>query len=163
MKLYLDDSVLLSKWVDIEDSPRGTSLHIGKGSRVDSFVKFKPVGGVGDIEIGENVYINSGCVFYSGNGVKVGNNVLIGPNCTFAPVNHEFVSRDRLISEQRFKPSKGGIVIEDDVWLGAGVIILDGTHIKRGAVVGAGSIVKGLLDEYSINVGNPSRTIGFRT
>src|SRR5690349_2203031 len=101
---------------------------------IDSFVKIKPSGGAGDVIIGENVYINSGCVIYSGNGVTIGNNVLIAAACVFAPVNHAFSDRARLIRDQRFQPSRGGIVVEDDVWIGSGTVVLDGAVIRRGAV-----------------------------
>ena len=67
-------------------------------------------------------------------------------------------NRDKVLQwlhKQGFAKSKGGIIIEDDVWLGAGVTILDGSHIKRGTIVGANALVSGILDEYSIYGGNP--------
>lgn len=136
---------------------------IDESSTIDSFVKIKAVGGNGDIIIGKNTYINSGTVIFSGNGVRIGNNVLISPNCTLAPVNHEYMSKDKLIVEQRFKPSKGGIIIYDDVWIGANSTILDGSIIKNGVVIGAQSLVKGILEEYTVYAGNPIRMINKRT
>ena len=59
-------------------------IEIGADSTIDSFVKFKPAGGKGDIKIGERVYINSCCVLYSGNGISIGDDVLISANCTIA-------------------------------------------------------------------------------
>ena len=106
--------------------------------------------------IGEGSYLNSGCVLYSGNGIKIGSNVLVAANCTLAPVNHAFRDRDRLIREQGFAPSRGGIVIEDDVWIGANSVLLDGAMIRRGCVVGAGSLVRGELPAYSICRGVPA-------
>jgi acetyltransferase-like isoleucine patch superfamily enzyme len=94
--------------------------------------------------------------------VLIGNDVLIAANCTLAAVNHEFRRRDLKIVEQRFQPSSGGIVIEDDVWIGAGAVLLDGAVLRRGCVVGACALVKGELEAYSINVGNPLRRIGYR-
>jgi len=49
------------------------------------------------------------------------------------------------------------IVIEDDVWLATGVIVLPGTTIKRGSVVSAGSVVSGTIEEYSLVAGNPAK------
>lgn len=152
----------ISDLADIEDSVRGTVIAIGEESVVDSFVKIKPVGGTGDVVIGPRSYINSGCVLYSGNGIRIGEGVLIAANCTLAPVNHEFHSRQRTILEQRFQPSRGGIVVEDDVWIGANTVILDGATLRRGCVVGACSLVQGEVAAYSINVGNPLVTIGYR-
>lgn len=87
----------VSTLADIEISVRGTSVVIGKESVIDSFVKIKPVGGSGNVFIGNNVYINSGCVLYSGNGIRIGNNVSVAANCTFAPVNHAFLQKNILI------------------------------------------------------------------
>jgi len=60
-----------------------------------------------------------------------------------------------------FQPSlsKGGIFIADDVWFGAGVIVLDGVRIGQGSVVGAGSVVTEDLPEFSVAVGSPARKI----
>lgn len=129
---------------------------------IDSFVKIKPVGGSGDLIIGEYVYVNSGTVLYTGNGISIGNDVAIAANCTFAPVSHEYKSRDELIRKQGFRPSKGGIVIEDDVWIGANCVLLDGAYLRRGCVIAAGSIVRGEVQAYSINAGNPLKIIGWR-
>jgi acetyltransferase-like isoleucine patch superfamily enzyme len=52
-----------------------------------------------------------------------------------------------------------GIVIEDDVWLAAGAIVLDGAHVGRGSVVGAGAVVTGDLPPYSVAVGSPAKVI----
>ena len=152
----------ISKLADIEDSVRGTRIIIGDGVRIDSFVKIKPAGGTGDVIIGENSYINSGVVIYTGNGVRIGRNVLIAANCTLAPVNHEFSSRHRTIIEQRFQQSRGGITIEDDVWLGANSVVLDGALLREGCIIGAQSIVRGEVQPYSINVGQPLRCVGYR-
>jgi len=142
---------------------RGSKIIIEEGVVIDSFVKIKPVGGNENVVIGRNTYINSGTVIYSGNGVTIGQNCLIAANCTFAPVNHEFEKRNKLIHAQGFQPSKGGIIIEDDVWIGSGAVILDGAILRTGCVVGALSLIRGELPPYSINVGTPSQIIGYRS
>ncbi len=155
-------SCTVSKLASIEVSNRGTDTVIGSLSTIDDFVKIKHVGGVGNIVIGKESYINSGTVLYSGNGILIGNNVLIGPNCSITPVNHEFKDRNMPIYRQGFKKSKGGIIIEDDVWIGANVVILDGSIIRKGAIIGANSLVNNEIDEYSINYGTPCKTVGHR-
>lgn len=162
MANIFDESAKVSVKASIEVSSRGTNTVIGKNSVVDDFVKIKHVGGTGDVIIGNNVYLNSFTVIYSGNGVKIGSNTAIGPNCSIVPINHKFDDKNRLISEQRFAESKGGIVIEEDVWIGAGVIILDGAFIRKGAVIGAGSLVNKEVEAYSINIGSPCRKVGSR-
>jgi acetyltransferase-like isoleucine patch superfamily enzyme len=152
----------VSALADIEDSIRGTRIVIGAHSVIDSFVKIKPAGGSGDLMVGERVVINSGCVLYTGNGVRIGNDVAIAANCCFAPTNHGFRERSRKIREQGFLPSKGGIVVEDDVWIGAGCIFLDGAVVRHGCVIGAASVVRGELDAWGIYGGNPLKRIGER-
>jgi virginiamycin A acetyltransferase len=160
--LIISDGARISPLADVEDSTRGTRIVVEDGAVIDAFVKIKPVGGTGDVRIGRHTYINSGTVIYSGNGVDIGEHVAIAANCTLAPVNHEYRSREKPIFEQRFMPSRGGILIEDDVWIGANVVILDGSILRRGCVIGATSLVRGEVAPYSINVGNPLRTTGYR-
>ena len=160
--IEIDSTARISALADIEASARGTNIVIGARAVVDSFVKIKPAGGVGDLYIGEECHINAGTVIYTGNGVKIGKGVLIAANCTLAPTNHEFARADIPIVEQKFKASRGGILIEDDVWIGANSVILDGAVIRKGAVVGAGSLVRAELSAYVVYAGNPLREIGRR-
>ncbi len=160
--LIISDTAHISRLADIEDSQRGSRIVIEDGAMIDSFVKIKPAGGMGDVRIGRNSYINSGVVIYSGNGVNIGEDVLVAANCTFAPVSHEFASRAKKIVEQGFKPGKRGIVVEDDVWIGANCVILDGAILRKGCVIGAHSLVMGEVESYSINVGNPLKIMGYR-
>jgi len=160
--LLISKTAQISTFADIEDSVRGTRIVIGDGVRIDSFVKIKPAGGVGDVVVGANSYINSGVVIYTGNGVKIGQHVLIAANCTLAPVNHEFRSKHLTIVEQRFRESRGGIVIEDDVWIGANCVILDGAILRHGCVIGAQSLVNGEIEPNSINMGQPLKCVGYR-
>lgn len=157
--LVIADTARISPLADIEDSTKGTKIIIGDGVMIDSFVKIKPAGGMGDVNIGAHSYINSGTVIYSGHGVTIGQHVLIAANCTLAPVNHEYRSKEKKIVDQRFMASRGGIIIEDDVWLGVGVVVLDGAHIRRGAVIGANSLVMSETEEYGVYAGTPLRLL----
>lgn len=161
--LQIDPSARISPLADIEDSVRGSRIAVGAHSVIDSFVKVKPAGGSGDLIIGEHVVINSGCVLYTGQGIRIGNHVAMAANCTLAPVNHAYQEKSRLIREQGFLPGKGGIVIEDDVWIGANCVLLDGAVLRRGCVVGAGSIVRGELAAYTVYAGQPLRVVGERS
>ena len=162
MPIQIAESARISKLADIEDSVRGSRIVVGAHSVIDSFVKIKPAGGNGDLLIGDHVVINSGCVFYTGQGIRIGNHVAIAANCTFAPVNHAYKNKHCLIREQGFLLGKGGIVIEDDVWIGANCVLLDGAILRRGCVLGAGSVVRGELAPYGIYAGHPLRLLGER-
>ena len=146
--LCIAPTARISGLADIEDSVRGSRIVIEDDVTIDAFVKIKPAGGSGDLLIGRGSVINSGCVLYTGNGIRIGRNVLIAANCTLAPTNHTFADCERPIRDQGFQPSRGGIVIGDDVWVGANSALVDGATIGMGAVIGAASLVRGTLPEY---------------
>jgi acetyltransferase-like isoleucine patch superfamily enzyme len=160
--LKIDPTARISPLADIEPSARGTLIEIGARTLVDAFVKIKPAGGSGACVIGADCAVNSGTVIYTGNGVRIGEAVLIAANCTLAPTNHAFGDRDRRIRDQGFLASKGGIVIEDDVWLGANVVVLDGASIGQGCVIAASSVVRGRLEPYGVYAGAPAVRVGER-
>lgn len=152
----------ISPLVDIESSIRGNKVCISERVTIDSFVKIKFAGGDGDVLIASDVYLNSGVVIYSGNGVSIGSGTLIAANTTIAATNHEYLSRDQTIISQRFMKSKGGVVIEEDCWIGANCVLLDGAFLRRGCVVAAGTILRGEWPAYSVIAGNPAKVIGGR-
>lgn len=160
--LLVAPTARVSPLADIEDSVRGSRIEIGEHVVIDSFVKIKPAGGSGDLVIGPRTVINSGCVLYTGHGLRIGACCAIAANCTFAPTNHAFARRDTLIMEQGFQESRGGITVEDDCWIGAGTVLLDGAHVGRGAVIGAASVVRGRIEPYTVNAGHPLRLVGRR-
>jgi virginiamycin A acetyltransferase len=147
---------------DIEISVRGGKVVVSDYAVIDSFVKIKFAGGVGNVFIGDSSYLNSGVVIYSGNGVSIGNGTLVAANVTLAATNHEYHCRHKTIIDQRFIPSKGGIVIEEDCWIGANSVLLDGTILRKGCVVAAGSVIRGEWPEFAVIAGNPPKVIKYR-
>lgn len=91
---------------------------------------------------------------------KTGKNVLIGGFTSINAVNHIFKSKDKPIKEQDV--SGKGIIIEDDVWLGTGVRVLDGVKISEEAFIGAGAVVTKNIDSYAVAVGLPAKVIRYR-
>lgn len=108
------------------------------------------------------MYINSCCVLYSGNGIVIGNDTLIAAGCILAPTNHEFEAKHRLIRDQGFRPSKGGIIIENDCWIGANSVLLDGAHLECGAVISAGSIIRGRVPSHAVCASSEKNIIKYR-
>lgn len=155
-------SAKISPHAIIEDSIKGSKIIIGENCFIDAFVLIRPVAGEGDVVIGQRCYINCSTVLYSGNGITIGNDVLIAPNCTLTGSNHEFRQKNRTVYDQRFAPSKGGIVIEDDVWIGSNCSILDGAIIRKGAVIGANSLVNKEIPRNAVCYGNPAKIITYR-
>jgi virginiamycin A acetyltransferase len=158
----LGKNVYIADTAKIHPSTRGSRIVIGANSEIYDYVVIRCVGGAGDVLIGENCYLNPGCVLYSGNGISIGNYVLLAPGVVVAPANHAFESREIPIRCQGFMSSKGGVVIADDVWVGSNSVLLDGTQIECGAVIAAGAVVKGRVPAYEIWGGVPARKIGER-
>jgi acetyltransferase-like isoleucine patch superfamily enzyme len=87
--------------------------------------------------------------------------VSIAPYCAFYPYDHGIIP-DLPIRQQPLR-SRGGIVIEDEAWLGVGVIVLDGVRIGHGAVVGAGSVVTHDVPDGAVVHGFPARVLMMRS
>ena len=143
-------------------SVRGTRITIGAGSKLFEFAVIRAVGGSGDVTIGERCMINPHCVLDSGSGIVLGNDVALAPGVQIVPANHAYHRRDIPIAQQGFLPSKGGVRIGDDVWIGANAVLLDGAEIGQGAVIAAGSVVSGAVPAFEIWGGVPARKIGVR-
>ena len=131
--------------------------------RIDSFTNVYPgvtLWGAGRISIGKHVELGINSVIYSSNRVEIKDNVLISAHCYIIDSNHG-IEKDKLIREQT-SISKGPVVIEEDAWLGAGVKVLSGVRIGKGAVIGAQSLVNKDIPDYAIAVGVPAKVIGYR-
>lgn len=106
-----------------------------------------------NISIGDNCFFNYGLTILDSYKVEIGSNVFIAPNVIISPVTHP------LQAENRRNLIGGKIVIEDDVWIGAGAVILPGVRLARGAVVAAGAVVKSDVREYEVVGGIPAKHI----
>ncbi|MBP7652666.1 acyltransferase [Candidatus Dependentiae bacterium] len=105
-----------------------------------------------NIKIGNDSFINYGGLLSAYSDIKIGNRVSIGYNCSIITESHNLESPD---FEIEIKP----IIIEDNVWIGSDVTLLPGTHIFEGAVIAAGSVVKGNVDKYCVFAGIPAKKI----
>jgi acetyltransferase-like isoleucine patch superfamily enzyme len=109
------------------------------------------------ISIGQNCFIGEFNVIRGQGGVTIGDGVYTGPMVKIVAVNHVFDDPHRPIREQGITAQ--GIVIEDDVWLGAGATVVDGVTIGRGSIIGAGAVVTTDIPPYSIAVGIPAKPV----
>ena len=114
----------------------------------------------GFISIGDDCTVNPYCVLYGHGGLKIGNGVRIAAHCVIVPSNHVHDKLDVPIFKQGL--TKLGIVIEDDVWIGSHVTILDGVHIGYGSIIAAGSVVNKDTPPYSIVGGVPAKILKTR-
>lgn len=113
----------------------------------------------GQINLGNRVSLNSNVLIdASQNGqIDLGNDVLIGPNVVLRASNHRYESKSIPIIQQGH--SGGKIVIEDDVWIGANVVILPNVLVGKGAVIGAGAVVNRDIPPYALAGGVPAKII----
>lgn len=118
------------------------------------------------IYIGNNVIININCTFVDCNKIEIGNNVLIASNVQIYTATHSTDVNKRLVADwdsssglPYFRTYALSVKIEDNVWIGGGVIILPGVTIGKNSVIGAGSVVTKSVPENSVAVGNPCRVI----
>ncbi|OCP04401.1 MULTISPECIES: acyltransferase [unclassified Ensifer] len=114
----------------------------------------------GSVTIGDHFSLNPYSILYGSGGLTIGDWVRIAAHVVVIPANHGFDNPDVPIKMQ--PETRLGVVIEDDVWIGAGAIVLDGAHISRGCVIGAGSVVRGRTDPLGIYVGSPARKVAVR-
>lgn len=105
--------------------------------------------------IGNNVYINFNLTVVDDYKVTIGSNVMFGPNVTIAVTSHPVHPELRREGGMFALP----VVIEDDVWIGSGAIIVPGVTIGKGSVIGAGSVVTKNIPANVIAVGNPCRVL----
>ena len=113
-----------------------------------------------ELIIGNNVAISSACIWVH-EFVKIGNNVRIGGDCLIIDSDcHslDYMDRRNNVSDKRNTKNKG-IIIEDDVMIGARCIILKGVVIGARSIIGAGSVVTSAIPSDCVVAGNPARII----
>jgi acetyltransferase-like isoleucine patch superfamily enzyme len=161
-----------------------SDLQLGAHVFIDERVVLFQREGGGPIQTGERVYIYRDTIIETGYGgsltigakasihprcqinaykvpVRIGAGVMMAPNCALYPYDHG-VAPGKAIIEQPLA-SKGGIVIDDEAWLGVGVIVLGGVRIGKGAVVAAGSVVTQDVPDGAIAAGVPARVVKMRS
>lgn len=109
------------------------------------------------IRIGQDSLIGEMNVLRGQGGIDIGDRVFTSPMVQILAVNHVFADPTRPFVEQGITAQ--GIVIEDDVWVGAGAVICDGVRVGRGAVIGAGAVVTRDVPPHSVVAGVPARLV----
>lgn len=151
--VYLDEGVYLHatpKGIDI--GPRSIVMH-GAVLHVYNFRDMPRSG----IKIGSDSLIGEYSVIRGQGGVQIGDRVYTSPFTQIIAVNHVFDDPNQPFVDQGITAE--GIVIEDDVWLGAGAIITDGVRVGKGAVVAAGAVVTKDVPPHTVVGGVPAKPI----
>ena len=151
--VYLDEGVYLHACPQGIEIGEGTFVMHGSVLHVYNF-RDLPHGG---IKIGCNSLVGEYTVIRGQGGVTIGDRVFTSPHTQLLAVNHVYDDPDRSFTEQGITAE--GIIVEDDVWLGAGAIVTDGVHIGKGAVVAAGAVVTKDVPPHTVVGGIPARQI----
>jgi len=131
---------------------------MGKSVSIFSSCKIASPSGV---TLGNYVTVGSNTVLSGAGGLSIGNYVMIGTNCNILTSQHKF--NDTKLPMMMQGVVLGKIVIEDDVWIGANVVVLPDVTIGSGAVVGANSVVNKNVEPRTVVAGVPAKFIKKRT
>lgn len=152
--VVVDDNVVLDAKGGAE-----TGITIGDGVVLSRGVILSCKGGT--ITIDEKANLAIGCLVHAGGPVHIGKYALLAAYCYLVGVGNH--GMERIDIPMMAQPSVSrGLTLEDDVWLGAQVVVLDGVTIGRGSVVGACSMVAKDLPPFSVAVGAPARIVRSR-
>lgn len=130
-------------------------VKIGAGCSIRPGSQIYSLGG--SVTMGTQCSLNPHCVLYGTGGLVIGNFVRIAAHTIMVAAMHKFDRRDVPIWEQGSLAN--GIIIEDDVWIGAGVRVLDNVRIGTGAIIAAGAVVTRNVPPQTIVGGVPARVI----
>lgn len=150
---YIDESVYIHACPGGVDIGANTIIMHGAILHVYNFRGLPHAG----IHIGRDSLIGEYTVIRGQGGVTIGNRVYTSPMTQIIAVNHVFDDPRRPFIEQGITAQ--GIVIDDDVWLGANAVITDGVHIGEGAVVAASAVVTKDVPPHTLVAGIPAQVV----
>ena len=150
-----------SSWVAFRSVVRvcgGGTITIGRNCEIHPFSMLLTYGG--DIRIGDNCSVNPFSIIYGMGGTVIGDGVRIAAHTVIVSANHNLATDE--LPLYLAGVTKKGIQIDDNVWIGAGVRILDGVRIGKNTIIGAGSVVNRSLPANATAVGVPAKAIKLR-
>ncbi len=155
-KIFIGDNVVIDDNVVLDAKGKDNhGLVIGNGVFVgrNTILSCKN----GDIILDDNANLGFNCEIFSANRVRVGKNVLMAAYCYLVGGTHTFSRTDipMLYQEREAR----GIEIGDNAWLGAHVVVFDGTRVGEECVIGAGAVVNSDIPDWQIAVGIPAKPV----
>ena len=100
----------------------------------------------GILTVGEDCSFNRNAIVVARKQITIGNGTLIGPNVCIYDHDHAFGAKGMIREQMKY----GTVIIGNNVWIGAGTIVLRGASIGDNCVIGAGCVVSGIIPENSI-------------
>ena len=155
-KIHIADNVVIddqccldAKGTDNKGISIGTGVFVGR----NTILSCKN----GDIVIDDHANLGFNCEIFSASRVRVGRNILMAAYTYLVGGDHLYDRVDIPVLQQG--RTARGIEVEDNVWLGAHVVVTDGSKIGRDAIIGAGAVVVGDIPEFAIATGIPAKVI----
>lgn len=136
----------------------GGVISIGPRTHLDRGAIVRAMGGT--IRIGADCSVNAYSFLSGAGGLSIADSVMIASHVSIYASNHVFSEATKPMRLQGL--TTVGIALEEDVWIGTGVRILDGVKVGRGCVIAAGAVVTKSTAPYTINGGVPARVIAQR-
>ena len=178
--LYLQKKVFLGKNTVIKNKNNikfGTNVTIDKYTTIDGYasqpLQFGNCSRIGayslitctshlskygkGIKIGSNTAIGQFSEFGAAGGIEIGDNVIMGSYISFHSENHNFKDTTKIIREQGV--TNKGIVLGNNIWVGAKVTFLDGSNVGNNCVIAAGAVVNGIFPDNVVLGGVPAKIL----
>lgn len=132
-----------------------TAIRLGSGVSVKENTLINT--NQGEVVIGDDCWLGPYSLIYGNGGVVIGNHVMIASHCVINTVSHHADRIDIPMSKQGIHSAP--VIIEDDVWIGIGAVILQGIRLGQGCIVGAGAVVTRDVEPGTVVAGIPARAI----
>ena len=158
--IFQGDSSLISKEVIIKKygySNNGLQVKLGKNAKIHSHVIIQ---GSSILSLGDNSFIGEFSVIGVNEKIEIGKNVMIAQSVSIRDTDHKF--EDLNIDMRNQGITTAPVIIEDNVWVGYGVVITKGVKIGSGAIIAANAVVTEDVPSNAIVGGIPAKIIKFR-
>ncbi len=156
-RVFLGERVIIGEgcWFDLVSLE--SKIKVGDEAKIARFCTFKA--GPGNIDIGEGANFGPFCLVSGYGGVEIGKYTQIASHVVILSYTHD-MDKSMPIKFQETPLKK--VTIQEDVWVGAQVVVLPGVTIGTGSIIGAGAVVSKDIPEYSIAAGVPAKVVGKR-
>ncbi|WP_026911701.1 DapH/DapD/GlmU-related protein [Patulibacter minatonensis] len=142
---YADQDAILEAWATLTGRPAPEGFRLVPPLHCDHGV---------DLRVGADVFVNHGCTLNDIGGIEIGARTMIGPNVSLLSSGHPTA-----VAERRDGVVVASIRIGEDVWIGAGAIVVGGVAVGDGAVIAAGAVVSRDVPAATLVAGNPARVV----
>jgi acetyltransferase-like isoleucine patch superfamily enzyme len=156
--ISLECNVFVDAFACLHSMKQDDYIVIGEGTTIHRYSMIATYGGW--IKIGRSCSLNPYSLLYGHGGLIIGDYVRIAAHVVIVPAQH--IYNDPGVPVHLQGMNCKGIEIGDDVWIGAGAIVLDGVNVGKGAVIGAGSVVTHDVPAYTVVTGVPAQVIKMR-